>query len=144
MERAPSPSRPAGTTATPAVSRRGRRFGSVIAVVVLAAIVALAWYLTHRPAAVAPGSPAAVGARAGNAARAGGQSRAAPPSTVGVATAAPSGAPPAAHVMSTFSSCAVNACGSFSAASPDSPNHGGIVPAVTVFRIGQVATRASS
>jgi len=87
MERAPSPSRPAGTTATAAVSRRGRRFGSVIAVVVLAAIVALAWYLTHRPAAVAPGSPAAVGARAGNAARAGGQSRAAPPSTVGVATA---------------------------------------------------------
>jgi len=53
-------------------SRRRRWSGSVVAVVLLAALAGLAWYLTHRA------SPAAEG-RSGP--------RGAPPSTVGVATA---------------------------------------------------------
>jgi membrane fusion protein, multidrug efflux system len=77
------PAAPA-TGSAPTVSRRARRWGSVIAVIVLAAIVALAWYLTHRPPAIAPGNPGAAAARGGKAAPGG---RPAPPSTVGVATA---------------------------------------------------------
>ena len=89
----PPPPAPA-TRATgdrPAVSRRGRRWGSVLALSVLAALGALAWYLTHRPAATAPGAsgpPGAAGARGGSAARGGASgARSAPPSTVGTATA---------------------------------------------------------
>ena len=66
MERAPSSNAtppPAGGPAT--VSRRGRRWGGAIAILVLAGIVGLAWYLTHRPA-LAPangGAPGAAGTR---------------------------------------------------------------------------------
>ena len=82
MEQSRSPD-PLAQAAAPAVSPRGRRWGSVVAVAVLAAVVALAWYLTHRPSAV-PGAPGA----AGFGARApGGGGRGAPPSTVGVAAA---------------------------------------------------------
>jgi len=63
-------------------SRRRRYAGSAIALVVLAAIVALAWYLTHRPAPLTPGARGAPSAGATRAA-----ARSAPPSTVGVATA---------------------------------------------------------
>ena len=83
----PPPPAPA-TRATgdrPAVSRRGRRWGSVLALIVLAALAAHAWYLTHRPAATAPGTsgpPGAAGARGGASG-----ARGAPPSTVGTATA---------------------------------------------------------
>jgi len=89
MEQPPSSDRITPQTAgTPAVSRRGRRRGSVLAIAVLAAMVALAWHLTHRTTAPAPGSPGAAAARAGKAAPGGARSaRGAPPSTVGVATA---------------------------------------------------------
>ncbi len=86
MEHPPPPSAPSpATTPRSAVSRRGRRLGSLIALIVLAAIVGLAWYLTHRPATVAQGGggPAAA-ARAGGGR---GVARGAPPSTVGVAKA---------------------------------------------------------
>ena len=73
------------------VSRRGRRLGTFVALLVLAAIVALAWYLTHRPSSFAPGgSPAAArggGTAAANAPRGAPNARGAPPSTVGVAKA---------------------------------------------------------
>lgn len=91
MKQPPTSTSPTpGTVARPAVSRRGRRLGSVIAVLVLAAIVALAWYLTHRAPAAAPGNPAVPGARsagAGKATSAHAGDRRAPPSTVGVAVA---------------------------------------------------------
>jgi len=89
----PSPPAPAGpaTGERPAVSRRGRRWGSVLALIVLAALAALAWYLTHRPAATVPGAsgpPGAAGARGAGPGRAGASgARSAPPSTVGIATA---------------------------------------------------------
>ena len=89
----PSPPAPAGpaTGERPAVSRRGRRWGSVLALIVLAALAALAWYLTHRPAATVPGAsgpPGAAGARGAGPGRAGALgARSAPPSTVGIATA---------------------------------------------------------
>jgi multidrug efflux system membrane fusion protein len=70
----------------PAHSRRRRYAGSAIALIVLAAIVALAWYLTHRPASVTPGAPGAPGAAATRGGP-GGSGRSTPPSTVGVATA---------------------------------------------------------
>jgi membrane fusion protein, multidrug efflux system len=74
------------TSERPRMSRRGSIIGGVIAVLVLAGIGALAWYLT-RPAsetsasAVAPGQPGA-GGPGGGAAR-----RGPPSTTVGVATA---------------------------------------------------------
>ena len=68
----------------PAAQRR-RWVGSLIAVLLLAGLGALAWYLTHRPAAVpvgavggGPGGPGGPGARGGRAGAA---------STVGIATA---------------------------------------------------------
>jgi multidrug efflux system membrane fusion protein len=89
MEHPPSSSPTTPTAgASAAVSRRGRRWGSVIAVIVLAAIVALAWYLTHRTPAAVPGSSGPPGAGAAKGARgAGAGARGAPPSTVGVASA---------------------------------------------------------
>ena len=90
------PSSPPGAPPEPArraaVSRRGRSLGSLIALIVLAAIVALAWYLTHRPSPSAnAGGPVAAGKGGGNAPRGGaggpGAARGAPPSTVGVAKA---------------------------------------------------------
>ena len=86
----PPPSAPAtrATGEPPAASRRVRRWGSVLALIVLAAIAALAWYLTHRPPVPAPGSAGPPGAtRAGSANAARGGARSAPPSTVGIATA---------------------------------------------------------
>jgi multidrug efflux system membrane fusion protein len=67
------------------VSTARRRIGSIVALLVLAAIVALAWYLTHRPAPTSgPGGPAAT-ARGGGGRGPGAAARGAPPSTVGVA-----------------------------------------------------------
>ena len=90
------PSSPPGAPHEPArraaVSPRSRSLGSLIALIVLAAIIALAWYLTHRPSPSAyPGGPVAAGKGGGNAPRGGaggpGAARGAPPSTVGVAKA---------------------------------------------------------
>jgi multidrug efflux system membrane fusion protein len=82
---APAPRDPA---AYPLPSRRARRVASAVAVLVLAAIVALAWYLTHRP----PAGPAGAGGQPGAAVRGPGgganpNARGGPPSTVGVAAA---------------------------------------------------------
>ncbi len=70
-----SPTPPALLTPNTA-KRRVRWWGSVVAVLVLAAVAALVWYLTHRapvPAAGSRGAATGAGARGG------------PPSTVGVA-----------------------------------------------------------
>ncbi|HSU43366.1 MAG TPA: efflux RND transporter periplasmic adaptor subunit [Casimicrobiaceae bacterium] len=89
----PSPPAPATRAAgeRAAVSHRGRRWGSALALIVLAALAALAWYLTHRPAATAPGTsgpPGTAGARGAGPSRGGASgARSAPPSTVGIATA---------------------------------------------------------
>ncbi|HEX6136920.1 MAG TPA: efflux RND transporter periplasmic adaptor subunit [Casimicrobiaceae bacterium] len=90
MDEPSSPASPTPATASSTLSPRARRFGSVIAVAVLAGIVALAWYLTHRPPAVAPGSYGAAAGAAGARADKGGPgsaggTRGGPPSTVGVA-----------------------------------------------------------
>lgn len=71
---------PGVDTAAAVPARRRRWVGSVVALVLLALLGALAWYLTHRPAS--PGGSAAFGPRGGATA-----SRGAPPSTVGTATA---------------------------------------------------------
>jgi membrane fusion protein, multidrug efflux system len=110
MEHPPSssPTTPAAE-APPTVSRRGRRWGSVIAVAVLAAIVGLAWYLTHRaPASVPGGGPGPPGAGAGKAARgAAPGARGAPPSTVGVAPARHADIPVIIEALGTVTPVAV-------------------------------------
>jgi multidrug efflux system membrane fusion protein len=69
-------------------SRRSKVIGSIIAVLAMAALGGLAWYLTH-PAAAARGAPGqrAGGGGGGGAGGPQGGARNAPPSTVGVATA---------------------------------------------------------
>jgi multidrug efflux system membrane fusion protein len=70
------------------VSPARRRIGSIVALLVLAAIVALAWYLTHRPApTTGPGGGPSAAARGGGGRGPGAAARGAPPSTVGVANA---------------------------------------------------------
>jgi membrane fusion protein, multidrug efflux system len=82
----PTPPSSAPPPAPPHVSRARRHWGSAVALVVLAAIIALAWYLTHRPApATGPGGAPPAAARAGGGP--GAAARGAPPSSVGVATA---------------------------------------------------------
>ena len=73
-------------SATSALVTRPRRrwLGSVIAIVSLALLGALAWYLTHQPNEGASSGPPG---SASGASRAGGGGRGAPPSTVGVALA---------------------------------------------------------
>ncbi|MGE5169617.1 MAG: efflux RND transporter periplasmic adaptor subunit [Rudaea sp.] len=88
----PSSAPPPGTDqpdASPAgLPRRRRWLGSAIALLVLAALLALAWYLTHRPTAYGPGATvAAGGSPRGAGTRNGAAARGAPPSTVGVARA---------------------------------------------------------
>jgi membrane fusion protein, multidrug efflux system len=97
------PAAPAPGAQLPVVRRPRRRWlGTAIALVALAALAALAWYLTHRPAesagaggaasaaSGAGGGGGAQGAAGGGAGGPGGGrgGRGAPPSTVGVATAA--------------------------------------------------------
>ena len=76
---------------SPQARRRKRLLGTVIAVLAMIALGALAWYLTHRPAGGgAGGPPGAAGARGpgGGAGAPGGRGgRGAPATTVGVATA---------------------------------------------------------
>ena len=88
----PRPNPPAvpAAAALPPVAKRRRWLGSVIAIVSLALIGGLAWYLTHRPAATVagavgggPGGPGAPGGPGGPGGR-GGRGAA---STVGTATA---------------------------------------------------------
>jgi multidrug efflux system membrane fusion protein len=74
---APTVSRP-----QPHRSRRAKIIGSVIAVVAMAALGGLAWYLTH-PATASPGAASGAGTGGGR----GGGGRGAPATTVGVATA---------------------------------------------------------
>jgi multidrug efflux system membrane fusion protein len=92
-----APAPPALPPARPMKSGR-RWLGSIVAIATLAALAALAWWLTHRPPE-APGgaafAAASAGTRSGGGAAAGGAGggggggggRGAPPSTVGVATA---------------------------------------------------------
>lgn len=96
----PVPSSPdAPTTERPGAGSLHRRWvGSIVAVVLLAAIAALAWYLTHRspvPAAGGRGERSAAGARGG------------PPSTVGVATVRQADIPVIIEALGTVTSAAM-------------------------------------
>ncbi len=89
---------------TPAQPRRNRRakvIGSVIAVLVMAAIGALAWYLTHQPKAIA-GQP---GAAASGPPGAGGR-RGGGVTTVGVATAETADIPVVLDALGTVTAAA--------------------------------------
>ena len=91
-----SPVSPNKTSTTPPRTKRGRIVGSIVAVLAMVALGALAWYLTHRAPAGA-GGPGAAGGRpaagsaagpaAGGPGRGGGGGRGMPATTVGVATA---------------------------------------------------------
>ncbi len=83
-----------GSPGAPPASRprRARIVGTVIAVLAMVGLAALAWYLTHRPAGNPAGGPAAAGAAPGARGGArpgggGGRGRGGPATTVGVATA---------------------------------------------------------
>jgi multidrug efflux system membrane fusion protein len=73
----------------PGARPRRRWLGSVIAILCLAALGALAWYLTHQPKAAASGAAGFAGGPGGPGGPGGapGGGRGGPPSTVGVATA---------------------------------------------------------
>jgi multidrug efflux system membrane fusion protein len=111
MEQPPSSARPTPAAASSTLSPRARRWGSVVAVVVLAGIVALAWYLTHRPPASAPGSSAAAGEAGARGGRGAGGfasgTRGAPPSTVGVAAARQADIPVIIDALGTVTPVAV-------------------------------------
>jgi len=79
---APSPDRPAPKTPAQAISRKGKWIGAAVAVLVLAGLAGLTWYLTRpaAPVAAAGGPGGGGGGGSGGAGRGGG-------STVGVATA---------------------------------------------------------
>jgi len=91
-----SPVSPNKTSTSPPRTKRGRIVGSIVAVLAMVALGALAWYLTHRAPAGA-GGPGAAGGRpaagsaagpaAGGPGRGGGGGRGMPATTVGVATA---------------------------------------------------------
>lgn len=87
-----SPVSPNKASATQPRARRGRIIGSIVAVLAMVALGALAWYLTHRTPQGA-GGPGAAGGRPGAGAAAGGPGRGGPggrgmpATTVGVATA---------------------------------------------------------
>ena len=91
-----SPVSPNKTSTTPPRTKRGRIVGSIVAVLAMVALGALAWYLTHRaPAGAAgpgaaggrPAAGSAAGPAAGGPGRGGGGGRGMPATTVGVATA---------------------------------------------------------
>ncbi|MFC3458712.1 efflux RND transporter periplasmic adaptor subunit [Massilia haematophila] len=91
-----SPVSPNKTSTTPPRTKRGRIAGSIVAVLAMVALGALAWYLTHRAPAGAggpgaaggrPGAGSAAGPAAGGPGRGGGGGRGMPATTVGVATA---------------------------------------------------------
>lgn len=91
--------------AEPPPARRRRWLGSVIAIVALALLGGLAWYLTHRPAASAtgavgggPGGPGGPGGLGGPGARGG---RGAGASTVGIATASQADIPVLVEALGT-------------------------------------------
>jgi len=82
------PSSDHATALPPPHPPRRRWLGGAIAVLALVGLGALAWYLTHRPAAPAGAPGAAQGAPGGGGGRfGGGGGRGAPASTVGVAAA---------------------------------------------------------
>ena len=96
----PMPDDPAGSRPLPAPrTARSRRWFSVVAVLALAGLVALAWALTHRE----PATPAA-GGGAGGGGRGGG--RGAPATTVGVATAAKADMPITVEALGTVTPAA--------------------------------------
>ena len=111
MKHPPSSASPTQAASSSGLSSRARRWGSVVAFVVLAAIIALAWYLTHRAPAPTPGVPgtaSAAGAR-GKGGPGGGpaNARGAPPSTVGVAAARQADIPVIIDALGTVTPLAV-------------------------------------
>lgn len=98
----PSPS-PLAAGEAPSPAKRRRWRGSVVALVALAAIAALAWYLTQRAPVGAAGGRAGPGGAPGAAA---GSGRGAPPSTVGVAAARHADIPVIIEALGTVTSAA--------------------------------------
>ena len=80
-----SPDRPATTTPTHAISRKGKWMGAVVAILLLAGLGGLTWYLTRPAPATAAGGFGGPGGPGGPGGGFGGAGRGA--STVGVATA---------------------------------------------------------
>jgi multidrug efflux system membrane fusion protein len=73
--------------AAPRARRRHHWLGTIVALILLAALAALAWHLTHRAPAGGGGAAAAAGPGGPPGGPPGGGGRGGPPSTVGVATA---------------------------------------------------------
>jgi membrane fusion protein, multidrug efflux system len=93
------PPKPNLTTQPPPRSRRARLIGAAVALVAMAALGGLAWYLTHPAAGAGAGGPGAAGGP-------GGGRRGAPPSTVGVATASVADVPVLLDALGTVTAAA--------------------------------------
>ena len=108
-----SPVSPNKASTTQPRTRRGRIIGSIVAVLAMVALGALAWYLTHR-APQGAGGPGAAGGRPGAGAAAGGPGargpgggRGMPATTVGVATAEQADIPVTLEALGTVVPAAV-------------------------------------
>jgi multidrug efflux system membrane fusion protein len=95
-------------TTPPRRSRRAKIIGSIIAIVVMAALGALAWYLTHQPKAGAGGPGAAQGGAGGPGGPGGGGGRGGrgQATTVGVATAELADIPVSVDALGTVTAAA--------------------------------------
>jgi multidrug efflux system membrane fusion protein len=107
-EIAPAAAPPALPPADPVPTGRRRWFGAVVVVLALVALMALAWYLTHRPPAAggSAGAPTPGGPPGGGPPGGGPGGRGAPPSTVGVATARHADIPVIIEALGTVTSVA--------------------------------------
>jgi membrane fusion protein, multidrug efflux system len=94
------PPEPNLTTQPPRRSRRARLIGAAVALVAMAALGGLAWYLTHPTTGAGAGGP---GAGQGGP---GGGRRGAPPSTVGVAAASVADVPVLLDALGTVTAAA--------------------------------------
>jgi membrane fusion protein, multidrug efflux system len=94
------PPEPNLTTQPPRRSRRARLIGAAVALVAMAALGGLAWYLTHPASGAGAGGP---GAGQGGP---GGGRRGAPPSTVGVAVASVADVPVLLDALGTVTAAA--------------------------------------
>lgn len=96
----------AALTSTPRRSGRTKIIGSIIAVLVMAGLGALAWYLTQQPkeGAVGPGAAQGAGARGGGGG--GGRGRGGLATTVGVATAELADIPVSVDALGTVTAAA--------------------------------------
>ncbi len=117
------------------MSTARRRIGSIVALLVLAAIVALAWYLTHRPApTTGPGGGPPAAARGAGGRGPGAAARGAPPSTVGVAAATHADIPVYIDALGTVTPIAV---------ANVSPQVSGVITEI-LYKEGQVVKKGEA